>query len=680
MTVSLRPPATPLIANDPYFSVWSFTDNLYGDATKHWTGEENSLCGIAFVDGKPYRFCGQDPVGLTSTLPEMVQTSFRMTALSTGYTFVAPGVELKVTFTSPLLPDDLKLLSTPVTFISFDAICTDGATHDLSIYFDVSAQLCVDTAGQKAIGHKQHQFGIELLKMGNEEQHPLSVSGDNKRIDWGTVCLAFPESIHAQAGFVTASEKLAFIQTGHLESEPDKGPLQVADSGLSAAVVIDFMTLSPAECSHRCVTVSYDDGGKSICYFNKALSSYWMKDEQSFESHLAKIMSEEDSIMNRCNSFDKELYEQALSCGGEYYADILVLTYRQAVAGHKLVNDEKEGVLFFSKECFSNGCIATCDVSYPSMPLFLLVNPVLVKGMLQPVFQYAGTEKWPYEFAPHDLGQYPLANGQVYGLKDGVQQENMQMPVEECGNMLIMTCAYEKVSGDVEFVRANLPLLRQWADYLVKIGVDPNEQLCTDDFAGHLAHNCNLSAKGILGIASFAMLCKAVDEDDAERYQVCAETLAKQWIEGASSSDHTRLTFCDESSWSLKYNLIWDQLLGINLFPSELKEKEAKWYSSVSNKFGPPLDNRATYSKVDWQVWAASLTEDENLFRELIKSLWDFANETTSRVPLTDWFDTVNGEMITYPDENGKQIGFTARTVVGGVFIRLLQSRLSEKE
>ena len=130
MTNRLRPPAIPLITHDPYFSVWSFTDKLYDDTTRHWTGTENSMCGIAFIDQQAYLFCGRCPAGLAHPIPTMAQTNFCMSALSTAYVFAAAGIELRVQFTSPLLLNSLTQLSTPVSYLDFKAV---SYTH-LDVY------------------------------------------------------------------------------------------------------------------------------------------------------------------------------------------------------------------------------------------------------------------------------------------------------------------------------------------------------------------------------------------------------------------------------------------------------------------------------------------------------------------------------------------------------------------
>lgn len=130
------------------------------------------------------------------------------------------------------------------------------------------------------------------------------------------------------------------------------------------------------------------------------------------------------------------------------------------------------------------------------------------------MFRYAQSEQWPFDFAPHDAGQYPLLNGQVYS--NGTDPKH-QMPVEECGNILVMLTALSLAEKNAEFAFNYRPLLEQWVIYLEKYGDDPAEQLCTDDFAGHLAHNCNLSLKAIMGVAGYGLICGMWGEKEKER-------------------------------------------------------------------------------------------------------------------------------------------------------------------
>jgi hypothetical protein len=209
--------------------------------------------------------------------------------------------------------------------------------------------------------------------------------------------------------------------------------------------------------------------------------------------------------------------------------------------------------------------------------------------------------------------------------------------------------------------------LTKWADYLRAKGLDPENQLNTDDFAGHSAHNANLSVKAIVALGAFSQLAAALGNSDmAAAYRNDARQMAAQWLKRAEDGDHYRLAFDQPGTWSQKYNLVWDRLLGLNLFPPEVARKEVAFYKTKQNAFGLPLDSRQAYTKLDWIYWTATLAEKREDFEALTDPVWRFLNESPSRVPMTDWYWTTDG----------KQRGFQARSVVGGVSIKLLADRL----
>ena len=668
---NLRPPAVPLVTVDPFFNVWSMTDNLYGEKTKHWTSKDNSMTGMIMIDGKPYVFMGQ-----VEGCCAIEQTGVQVSPMSSIYHFESEAITLEVRFTTPLFMDDLDVLSRPVSYVTFNVVSKDEKVHDVKIYFDASAEWCVDTPDRKVNwGRSDFGKGIQAMYMGNEKQVVLSDAGDNRRIDWGYFYVVVPNG-DVQTVIQPSSIQKNFIENGTVPTEDDtQMPKVVEEETPTMACVLDLPKVADKVVSAYLV-LAYDDI-YSVEYFEKPLVAYWRRDGVGFADMVIKAVSEYCDIMKKCDTFDSTLIEDAMCVGGKNYADLLSLGYRQAIAAHKLVADEEGNPLFFSKENFSNGCMGTVDVSYPSIPLFLLYNADLVKGMMIPIFKYADMDAWPYEFAPHDVGRYPKANGQVYSTNketDELEYER-QMPVEECGNMLIMAAAVCKADNSVEFAERYWHLLTKWVIYLINHGMDPGNQLCTDDFAGHLAHNTNLSIKAILGIAGYSILCSMRGmHKQAEEYLKTAKEMAKQWEEMSRDGDHYKLTFDQSGTWSQKYNLVWDELFDLNIFPHEIADREISYYLRMQNQYGLPLDSREDYTKSDWIMWTAAMAKSKEEFIQFIQPMWDFLNETECRAPFTDWYNTVTGKQTRCMCHEGRR-GFRNRSVIGGIFIKMLKEK-----
>jgi len=665
----IRPPAVPLVAHDPYFSVWSAADHLNAQPTKHWTGSEQPMTGLVRIDGKVRRFMGGG-MRWAGSIEPIQQVSRDLTPTRTLYGFEGQGIHLDLTFLTPALPDDLDILSRPATYLLFDVRSTDGRPHQVKLYFDATSALAVNTPKQRAMWSRYQLKNLEVIRLGSLEQDVIgNKSGDDLRIDWGYLYIAAPRQGKVQTLGTSVRRRSEYVSTLELPESHDLDvPEGTTDRDVNlAALAFDF-EVTPAAAVSRHLILAYDDL-YSIDYFHRHLRPYWRRKGMGAEAMLNAAENDLESLRERCRRFDSDLTADLVRAGGPKYAALAILAYRQTFAAHKLAADFDGTPLYFPKENFSNGCISTVDVIYPSAPFFLLLNPRLLEAQLRPVLDYAHSGRWPWPYAPHDLGQYPLANGQVYG--GGEENEDRQMPVEESGNMLILMGALAKIEGNAEFSRPYFPLLTKWAEYLRDKGLDPAEQLSTDDFAGHLAHNTNLSIKAIAGLAGYAIVAESLGKPDiAASYRKLAKELAAKWVKMADDGDHFRLAFDKPGSWSQKYNLVWDKLLGLGLFPPAVTAKEIAFYKSHQKPFGLPLDNRADYTKLDWLIWTATLADNQSDFAAIADPGYRFANETPDRVPLSDWYWTTNG----------KQRGFQARSVVGGIYIKMLENAATWKK
>ncbi|MGN6265331.1 MAG: glutaminase domain-containing protein [Ginsengibacter sp.] len=581
------------------------------------------------------------------------QKSVTITATQTVYDFTCGPVDATLTFTSPLLLKDLDLLARPVSYITYSVKSNDEKEHEVQLYFGASTDIAVNVPSQEVITKKYSADGLTILKAGTKAQPVLQKKGDDLRIDWGYMYLATPHEEKAATYITTSPQSIASFVNRQQSSTATEGRSLFLNSVINLGKV-------GSVAKEKYFMLGYDDI-YSVQFFHQNLRPWWNRDgKHTIENQLSLAAKNYNSVMKQCDDWDKKIYNDLVAAGGKTYADISILAYRQSIAAHKLLESPKGEILFLSKENFSNGSINTVDITYPSSPLYLCYNPELLKGMMNGIFYYSESGQWKHSFAAHDLGTYPIANGQTYG--EG-------MPVEESGNMVIAAAAIAKVEGNADYAKKHWQTLTTWTDYLVKEGFDPVNQLCTDDFAGHLARNANLSVKAIEAIGAYGMMAEMLGMTDVQKeYTDTAKNMAKRWISYDDVGDHFALTFDKGNTWSQKYNMVWDKVLDLNLFPKEVYEKEIKYYLTKQNKFGLPLDSRKTYTKSDWIMWTATMANTQKDFEAFIDPLYKYVTETPTRVPLSDWHETTDG----------RQVGFQARSVVGGYYMKLLNWKINK--
>ena len=642
-----RLPALPLIANDPYFSIWVPGDTLTEATPIHWSGAPKPVYGHITIDGRIYRWLSR------MSQAAMPTVSLQVTPTQTISMMETDGVRLEVRFWSPALPDDWDSLSTPVTFADLRLSSIDGKVHQVKITLNASEKLCFDGEMTPQLSYTAYELDqLHAAWIGQAQQKPLCHSGDHITIDWGYLYMA------SQSGQVQANEGGL-----HFVLEESVGAKPVAAS----------------------VLLGYDDIA-SINYFGAPCRAWYMRDGKTLPQALCEFSLRHDELMQKCTELDSAVMDEAESIGGEDYRLIACAAWRHTLAAHKLIATPEGQAAFLSKENDSNGCIGTVDLSYPSCPMFLKYCPELVNALCLPVLQFASMPVWEWDFAPHDVGRYPYATGQVYAARKRCPNGHVhppyylypagtdcydfryQMPVEECGNMLILLEAGMAFGASEGLSAQYLSILEKWAGYLDRYGEDPGDQLCTDDFAGHLSHNVNLSAKAMVGLACFGRILRRMGrKEEAAHWENRAQEMAQSWLKRAKGEGGTALTF-DGRGWSMKYNLVWDRVLGLNLLPDAFYEEETDSYLSHINEFGLPLDSRADYTKSDWILWVASMAK-EDTFRSLTAPMAHYLRTTTTRVPFSDWYDT----------KTGRFVAFIGRSVQGGLYMPMI-AREKENE
>lgn len=612
---------------------------------------EHTTTGGAYLDAGLV-----DEVKPDQHIAKASQTSVKISATQTFYHFTCSDVALQLTFTDPLLPDHLNIFSRPADYITFKVHSLDGKQHHVQLYFSAAGNIAVNTPGQKVTWQRNKAGNLDMVRVGTVAQNILGRRGDDVRIDWGYLYLAAPTEDKTST-LIASSEKSVehFVQSGNLDLSDDKNiPRAAGYNPITLAASYDLGAVSSAPVSRHLI-LAYDQIN-CIEYFHQKLKPWWARNGMSVTQMLVNAAKDYSVVLQKCDQFDSKLYHQTLNAGGKEYAKMCELAYRQAFAACKLAAGTKGNPLLFPKECFSDGDISTVDVIFPTCPITLVYNPVLLKALLDPIFYFCESGRFTKPYSPHDLGTYPVANG----------ADGETMPIEETGNMLIMVAAISRAEGNASYAKEHWKVLSQWADYLLKYGMDPKNQLCTDDFAGPSAHNANLSIKAILGIASYGKMAAMLGEKTiATEYADTAKQMALKWIRMDEDGNHFKLAFDQPGTWSQKYNLVWDKVLQLHLFPKFVAQKATQYYLTKQNEYGLPLDSRKTYTKADWIMWTATLAENEKDFQALIEPEYKYICKTPSRVPISDWYETTNAE----------EVGFQARSVVGGFFMKTLDNK-----
>lgn len=363
---------------------------------------------------------------------------------------------------------------------------------------------------------------------------------------------------------------------------------------------------------------------------------------------------------NRLSSdLDKKIDRDSRAAAGQDYATLTTLAVRQVFAATQLVGNTDK-VHLFLKEISSNGNCQTIDVIYPAMPMFLYLNADLIRLLLEPHFENQESGHWPHRWPIHDLGSsYPNATGHPDGRAE-------QMPLEQSGNHLIMMLAYLQRTGDIDFVRNHYPLLQQWAHYAIEDSLFPDNQLSTDDFHQPMENQTNLALKGMVGLEAMAVLASLVGEkQDSQNYSSIAHDYIRQWQDHAINREdnppHALITYNDRNTHGLLYNLYADALLGLHLVPDYVYQMQTHLYSFVKEKYGVPLDTRATFTKSDWAMFAAAAATDIQTRDMIIHRMAQWVAETSDSRPFTDIYETATGNKVA-------GIDFRARPVMGGMF------------
>src|SRR5260370_33761481 len=178
----------------------------------------------------------------------------------TLYEFTGAGTKVGLTFLTPALPDDLEILSRPLTYIEWAVSSIDGKEHEVAVYFDAGSELVVNTTDQPVWSSRFLVDGQPVLRMGSREQPVLATRGDDLRIDWGYLYVAAdkPGGV-TQAITSRRQARAAFTSAGRL---PDSDDLSDAPRGRTQAPVLAWsinLRKTASKPVSRYLMIAHDD-------------------------------------------------------------------------------------------------------------------------------------------------------------------------------------------------------------------------------------------------------------------------------------------------------------------------------------------------------------------------------------------------------------------------------------
>jgi len=462
-----------------------------------------------------------------------------------------------------------------------------------------------------------------------------------------------------------------------------------------AAAVVLSPAPSPADGATRAVATIAVDEVLAISWFGEDCPPYWRRtmavgDAVSVPTDmLAAAYATYAGVKGRCDAFDAAEAATLSAVGGDEYATVAQSTYRQVFGAMQLFwVPSKQDSWYMLKEISSCGCLNTADVAYPAFPQILYYSPELMKKMIVSHLEYAmnyTNQPYPRAWAPHHLGYWPIA--------DLPYDRQEDMPLEETSWMLLQIASIgQREAGDLAWLQPYWPAVQLWYEFLVTLLPFPQKQLSTDDFDGPLYNATNLAIKGVAAIAAYGYILDkyAGDAPGAAAAAATAATYAStmvdySWVSNGSQS-HFMIGYAgsqgdggEPGSWPMIYNALWLRLLGYDaLLPDQATYLDTMrdWYAANQlQRYGLPLNSRKLYTKDDWQTFLAATYFDAGspgvdpapsaFSTALFDKLYTFANETTSRVPLSDWTNT----------DAPTSVGFSARPVYGAMYAPALVAR-----
>ncbi|KAF1935642.1 glutaminase A [Clathrospora elynae] len=675
---TLQPPVLPLIVRNPYLSTWlqNAREEPWSKWPMFWTGAEVGFCVLASLPdsnevfpllGRPHDSLEHDDKNYTVAYPVYRGAKYDASTTNLTYSLRAPDnlatakdLEITLSFLSPITPTSTLRQAIPAAYLS---IHVEG-TFDVNIYVDVNGQW---VSGKREsliewglLEHVTPETSERLKTWKVKRQVEQIFTETNDQPEWGQLHFTGPSEARHESG-TSSLLRQRFARTGTLQNEVDANFRSVMDDEPVFAFAKAFKLanssrtsrgspgLSEAAVSSALFTITHIQdpvtqyaSARGLTFMRPLWKSWFPEDDKLIQFHYGDFAM----AYSLASNYSEQLRIDAYQSGSTNYVDIVALSARQAM-GATSFSGTPENPLLFLKEISSNGNSQTVDVIFPAFPFFLYTQPRWLAYLLEPLLEHQLSGQYPNKYSMHDLGaHFPNLTGHADGRDE-------YMPVEECGDMLIMGLAlvnslsynsdseaqsiWSTIGNDVDYIgeetrkvfaltssgsldsikyiddnwgggakgvdqakkwlEGSYELWKQWTGYLVEDALEPHNQLCTDDFAGWLPLQTNLALKGIVGIKAFSELADLLDRPgDAKHYRNISESYVKKWEEYGISRDgsHAKLAYDWYGSWTTLYSLYADAVLCFHPTMTNATStlEDDSDYASDDNNAQKPLTSR----------------------------------------------------------------------------------------
>lgn len=603
---------------------------------------------IARVNGQAYSLFGVS--NTLDGLQEATVTGANFTSTHSIFILEAGSKTFTLDFLSPVSPQNLLRQSLPFSYLTVSV--SGGSSESVQIYSDIdsswtgkpdNAEWRFSTNGSTSIYHVSPADAI-----------PFTQNTENQAL-WGQVLYASRPS--SQSTLSSASGALSTIRSQFVQNGALNGNNADWTSDGVVGLAQDLGDVSGTASITFAIGHVHEE---AIDYLGDTQTGYYRSQYPSAVSAISHFLDDYTDAASEATTVDNFIQQKGESAHSSNYSDILALSLRQTYGGIELTVpsdslDANEARAFI-KEISSNGNINTVDVIYATFPVLYILSPEILRLLIEPILDYMESDAYSETFAVHDLGtHYPNATGH--------NPDGEDMPVEESGNILILTYAYQLATGNTDLTSTYSSLLEQYAQYLQKDGKYPSNQLSLNDALGPIANQTNLAMKAAVGLGIYG---KITNQDD---YTTQGKSIAHALYEERLGTDADGTYFTIQygnDTWFLVYNHYGDLLFDLDLFSDEAYNATTKFYPTVRKAAGVALEGDIDWGQTNWQGFVAA-TVDGTTRDLFISDLHAYIANGQNRAPFSDRYWVADSG----DDAAGDYFRFRARPTLGSHYALL---------